>query len=72
MAKQLAYATRIVRLCGGPAALAREIGKSPSVVQHWSAVGVIPDKHKIAVRAAAEKLGVPLTEADFFPRGDDQ
>lgn len=58
---------RIVRLCGGPTALGREIGLSRSVVHHWTVSGYIPDKHKVAVRKAAAKLGVDLTEADFFP-----
>lgn len=71
MAKQLSYATRIVRLCGGPAALAREAGLKPSTVQAWTVSGTIPDKHKPEVKAAAERLGVPLTEADFFPRATE-
>lgn len=68
MTKQLPYSTRIVRLCGGPSALAKEIGVGRSVVHHWTVSGYIPDKHKVAVKDAAERLGVPLTEADFFPR----
>ena len=70
MAKQIAYATRIVRLCGGPAALAREVGVSQSVASHWASSGYIHDKHKIAVKAAAARLGVPLTAEDFFPVED--
>lgn len=64
---KLPYGTRIVRLCGGPSALAREIGEKRETVRYWAAAGTIPDKHKVIVLHGARNLGVYLTVSDFWP-----
>jgi hypothetical protein len=64
---RMTYAKHIIDQFGGYKALAAEIGKPVSTVKSWSERGIIPDWSKPAVLAAAEKLGLPVTKADFFP-----
>ncbi len=66
----MSYVSKITSAFGGVRPLARALGKPPSTVMGWYGRGTIPDEHKPEVLDAAERLGIPLTPADFFPLQD--
>ena len=59
----------IVRLFGGTRAMARAGGWPSSTVQSWKTSGRIPARRQAAVLAAAARLGLALSPADFFQDG---
>lgn len=63
----MSYVDKIVQAFSGSRKMAAEIGKSPSTVMSWKVRGSIPDAQKPAVLEAARRLGLDLSEADFFP-----
>jgi len=60
-------ATKIVDKFGGPAALARLIGKGQSTVAYWQKVGTIPAKWQPILMDLASRQGVDLAASDFVP-----
>jgi len=61
-------AARIIAMFGGLSAMARELGhRHASTVQGWQERGLIPIRQQPEVLAAAQRLGIALTAADFLP-----
>jgi hypothetical protein len=60
-------ASRIVEKFGGPAALARLIGKGQSTIAYWQKVGTVPTKWQPILMELAQRQGVELVAADFVP-----
>lgn len=60
-------ASTIIGRLGGTRKVARGLDKPPSTVQGWKDSGFIPAKHQPDVLALAQKFGVKLSPADFFP-----
>ena len=58
---------KIVDKFGGPAALARLIGKGHSTVAYWQRVGTIPAKWQPVLIKLAQRNAIDLTAADFIP-----
>ncbi len=59
-------APEVVKKFGGQSALARRLGKRPSVVAYWIKAGTIPARwHPVLLQVAANE-GVALTPADFL------
>jgi hypothetical protein len=58
-------AERIVAKFGGQSALAANLGKTQSTVQHWTKTGVIPAKWHKELLAIAQKKGIDLSPSDF-------
>ncbi len=62
------YPKNIVDAFGGIAALSKLAGLPRSTLKSWLARNQIPDRRKPALLELAKENGIPLTEADFFPR----
>lgn len=63
----MSYVTKIITAFGGVRPMARALSSPVSTIHSWKARGTIPDDHKPTVLARARQLGLPLSEADFFP-----
>ena len=60
-------AERIIEKFGGLTALANALGhRYPTTVQGWKERGSIPSKRQGEVLAAARRLNVPVSPADFI------
>jgi hypothetical protein len=60
-------AETIVEKFGGTRKMAAELGLPPSTIQSWKASGLIPAARQVDVLQHANRLGLGLTPADFFP-----
>jgi hypothetical protein len=52
---------------GGPAALARVIGRGQTTISYWRKTGMIPAKWQPALMNYADEMGILLTADDFLP-----
>ena len=50
------------------AALARQLGVTPSVITGWHRNGYVPAKRQAAVIDAGHRLGVKIGPEDFFEK----
>ncbi len=62
----MTQARSIIALFGGTRPMAATMGLPPSTVQGWKRGGYIPAQRQEQVLAAARRLGLHLTPADFF------
>ena len=60
-------AATIVEKFGGPAALAKLIGKGQSTVAYWQKIGTVPAKWQPVLLELAQKNGLDLSASDFMP-----
>ncbi|MGE3712527.1 MAG: carph-isopro domain-containing protein, partial [Hyphomicrobiaceae bacterium] len=63
----MSAAAKIVEKFGGPAILARLIGKGQSTVAYWQKVGTIPAKWQPILIDLAQRNAIGLTALDFIP-----
>lgn len=66
----MSYVDPIIAAFGGVRPMAAHTGYPPSTVQSWKDRNSIPDVHKAAILSVARKLGLALSEVDFFPHAD--
>jgi len=59
-------AQHVIAKFSGQSALARLLGKTPSTVQSWARVGIIPAKWHAPLLALAQEQGVELYPGDFI------
>jgi hypothetical protein len=59
-------ADTVIAKFGGPAALARIIGKGPSTISYWRKSGMIPAKWQAALMTYAGEMGIGLAAEDFL------
>ena len=64
-------ASEIIAQFGGPSALARLLGKTPSTVAYWGRTGVIPARWQATVLMLAKQQGIHLSPQDFIRPADD-
>ncbi len=60
-------ATGVITKFGGPAALAKAIGKGQSTVSYWKKTGTIPARWQAALMRLAESRDIDLKLIDFQP-----
>lgn len=58
-------AENVINMFGGPAALARMIGKGQSTVSYWKRVGTVPARWQPILLSLAHANTISLTSADF-------
>lgn len=61
------YVHRIVAGFGSIAAASRASGIAYSTIKSWQDRASMPDHYKPAMLAAAQREGLLITKADFFP-----
>lgn len=64
-ARRMNAALYVIEKFGGQSALARQIGKGPSTVQHWANQGIIPAKWHAELLKLARDQGIDLQPGDF-------
>jgi len=64
----------VIHKCGGVAAVARIVERSPSRIRRWTypkarggTGGLIPAECQVALLAASRELGLGIEPGDFFP-----
>ena len=57
----------IVSKFGGPAELAKRIGKGQSTISYWTKTGTVPAKWQPVLLSMAEKDSIDLSPGDFLP-----
>lgn len=63
-------ATAVIEKFGGPAALAKLVGKGQSTISYWQKAGTIPAKWHPVLLQLAENNSVSLSPSDFLPAPD--
>lgn len=67
-APETSLANRMVAKFGGKSALAAAISEPESTVRGWIERSTIPVKYHRPIVDAADRLGITLTEEDWFGR----
>jgi len=62
----------IVKQLGGQSALARRLGKRPSMVGYWVKAGSIPSRWQPILLQVAQTEGINLTSADFIDQSEPE
>ena len=65
-------AEAVIAKFGGPASLARMIGKGQSTVSYWRKTGAIPSKWQSQLMLVAQQNQVDLQADDFLPRKQEE
>lgn len=64
-------AKRVISKFGGPAELARLLGKGQSTVSYWTKTGVIPAKWQPVLLELASQRSIDLSAQDFIATESD-
>src|SRR5215467_13198197 len=62
-------AERVIQRFGGQSALAQQLGRRQSTVEHWAATGRIPSQWHEPLMTLARKQGLLLEARDFVEPG---